>query len=400
MLTGDSSIADIVFQLDWQSAAAVHTEIRFARNVNFWRDSFPAELYDDLLNRAVGAEINRTFPAGTFLPPPDSRKIFDIASSQFRRNSENLIVSPCRGRFYPKGVLSGIAGVFSENSEPFRVVAVHDSKIRVDFNHPLAGKSIIVTAKIDRISRKRSERGGSYTDWMETLTRGPGMQARWGTDATDFFSGHPFCRQDEKKDEMFYLSPRLVSHIDDYAKKSVGAFYRRYLGEGMRILDLMSSWESHLPAGISFAGVTALGLNSVELARNMMADDYIVHDLNEDPLLPFAAELYDAVVCTASIEYLTRPFEVFREVCRVLKPGGTFAVTFSNRWFPPKAVAIWTEIHDFERIGLVTEYFLESGGFTDIETFSSSGFPRPETDKYYGQYLSSDPVYGVAGRKR
>ncbi len=80
--------------------------------------------------------------------------------------------------------------------------------------------------------------------------------------------------------------------------------------------------------------------------------------------------------------------------------GGAFAVTFSNRWFPPKAVAIWTEIHDFERIGLVIEYFLESGGFTGIETFSSSGFLRPETDKYYGQYLFSDPVYGVAGRKR
>ncbi|HSO66707.1 MAG TPA: class I SAM-dependent methyltransferase, partial [Desulfatirhabdiaceae bacterium] len=107
----------------------------------------------------------------------------------------------------------------------------------------------------------------------------------------------------------------------------------------------------------------------------------------------------DAVVCTASIEYLTRPVEVISEISRILKPGGLLVMTFSNRWFPPKVIRIWTELHEFERMGLVLEYMMLTGSFENLHTFSMRGLPRPETDKYFGQQRYSDPVYAVWGQK-
>ena len=103
------------------------------------------------------------------------------------------------------------------------------------------------------------------------------------------------------------------------------------------------------------------------------------------------------MICSLSVEYLMHPFEVFTEINRVLKPGGIFMVTFSNRWFPPKAISIWPELHEFERMGLVLEFFLKSGQYKNLHTYSMRGLPRPQDDKYYSQILFSDPVYAVWG---
>ncbi len=397
-ITGES-IADIVFRLEWKSTLAAHTQVQYAKKVNFWRDCFPNQFYDDLIGKPVHAFVQRRFLPGEFLPLPDEKNIFNIVPSQFKQSPQGNNVTARKGRFYPKGILTGISNVFSENIEPFRVLETSDTHIRVDFNHPLAGKAILLSAEILKIHPTKDERGGSCADWTGILTNGAGMQAGWNTDATDFFSDRPFERADENTDCIFYQSPRFVSHMDDYAKQTVTNFYGQYLKTGMRILDLMASWESHLPSDLAFDEVTGLGLNQSELSKNPVLSSNVVHDLNANPALPFESDAYDAVVCTASVEYLIQPFKVFQEVHRVLKPKGVFVVTFSNRWFPPKAINIWTCLHEFERMGLVTSYFLETGGFDSIGTFSSSGFPRPKTDPYYGEYLMSDPVFAVTGQK-
>jgi len=116
--------------------------------------------------------------------------------------------------------------------------------------------------------------------------------------------------------------------------------------------------------------------------------------------LPFESNTFDAVVNTASVEYLTDPLAVFSEVSRVLRPDGYFIVTFSNRWFPTKAITVWRELHEFERMGLVLEYFLRAGGFKDLQTYSIRGLPRPHDDKYFPELMFSDPVYAVWGRKK
>ena len=140
-------------------------------------------------------------------------------------------------------------------------------------------------------------------------------------------------------------------------------------------------------------------MNADELSANPHLSSHVVHDLNGDPKLPFSDGSFDFIVCTVSVEYLSRPFQVFAEAARVLKPGGYFIVTFSDRWFPPKVIRLWTELHPFERMGLVLEYFRQSGRFSSLATESYRGWPRPPDDKYYPQLGFSDPVFAVWGRR-
>ena len=203
------------------------------------------------------------------------------------------------------------------------------------------------------------------------------------------FTPMDFSRMDESEDSFFYEMPRLVVHIDDQAIEAVGELFREEIPPASRVLDLLSSWRSHWPKGHPKQSMTGLGLNSVEMADNPDLDDYVVHDLNEDPVLPFDDESFDAAVITVSIQYITRPVEVFREVNRTLKPGGPFLVVFSNRMFVQKAVRIWTMSTDGQRAGLVRAYFNLAGNFEEMRT----GFANPETSP------PGDPVYLVMGKK-
>ncbi len=148
-----------------------------------------------------------------------------------------------------------------------------------------------------------------------------------------------FDRADESPDPSFYGPARLVTHIDPGAVAAVGDLYAELgLHEG-RVLDLMSSWVSHFRQRPTH--LTVLGMNAVELASNPMAHEAVLHDLNADPTLAFVDASFDSAVCCVSVDYLTRPVEVFREVARVLVPGGPFVCTFSNRCFPTKAIRGW-----------------------------------------------------------
>ncbi|MEA3055673.1 MAG: hypothetical protein QOD30_1105 [Actinomycetota bacterium] len=169
-----------------------------------------------------------------------------------------------------------------------------------------------------------------------------------------------FSRMDESDDAHFYVEPRLVTHIDDGAIAAVGELYEE-LGVDGDVLDLMSSWISHLRRPPR--SLTVLGMNATELDANPMASARVVHDLNAEPQLPFDAASFDDVVCCVSVDYLTRPIEVFREVSRVLRPGGRFICTFSNRVFMTKAVAAWLYADDDERCRIVAEYFERSRVF-------------------------------------
>lgn len=225
------------------------------------------------------------------------------------------------------------------------------------------------------------------------------MQTRWNGVAADYFSGRPFARDDETKDAIFYQQPRLVQHIDDNAVEVVKNTYGRFLKDGMDVLDLMSSWTSHIPNDINLRTLSGLGLNELELKENSALSDFIVQDLNKTAALPYDDNSFDAVVCTVSVEYLIDPVTIFSEVRRVLRPGGLFIVTVSNRWFPPKAIQLWKELHEFERMGLILEYFMRADGYKNLNTYSMRGLPRPYTDKYFPQQWYSDPIYAVWGYK-
>lgn len=177
------------------------------------------------------------------------------------------------------------------------------------------------------------------------------------------FPPHFFRREDMSADRFFYEAPRFVTHIDEATIEALTGLYAEIIPPDARVLDLMSSWVSHLPADRPFNRVAGLGMNAEELRDNRQLTDWAVHDLNADPTLPYEDEAFDIALCAVSIQYLTRPVEVFQEVGRVLAPGGTFLVAMSHRMFPTKAVEVWKALGRDDRVRLVASYFGLSGAF-------------------------------------
>jgi SAM-dependent methyltransferase len=198
-----------------------------------------------------------------------------------------------------------------------------------------------------------------------------------------------FRRADESSDSLFCSEPRLVVHIDEHAIAAIGRYFEQALPRNSVLLDLMSSWRSHLPEGFPKQTLAGLGLNAVEMRENPQLDERIVHDLNANPALPFPDARFDAAFVTVSIQYLTRPVEVFREVCRVLRPGTAFHVIYSNRMFPTKAVAVWQYADMEQRARLILSYFHNAGGWEQPDVINiSPRLPFP-----------TDPVIIVRSRK-
>src|SRR5262245_15796600 len=176
-----------------------------------------------------------------------------------------------------------------------------------------------------------------------------------------------FTRDDESPDGDFYSFARKVVHIDDGAIAALGALYAEILPKDGRLLDLMSSWRSHLPQGFDTGAVVGLGMNAEEMADNPQLAGHIVHDVNRASRLPFDDVEFDGAMCAVSIQYVVHPVLLLREVRRVLKPGAPFVVSFSNRCFPTKAVAVWLDTTDEQHVTLVRSYFHAAGGFSDIQ---------------------------------
>ncbi len=195
-----------------------------------------------------------------------------------------------------------------------------------------------------------------------------------------------FRKDDPGDDAEFYAPARLVTHIDEAATLALTAYYRSVLPAGGVLLDLMSSWVSHLPPEVAFAEVVGQGMNAEELEANPRLTRNFVQDLNRTPTLPLETESCDAAMCCVGVQYLQRPVEVFAEVLRVLRPGAPFVVSFSNRCFPTKAVAIWRSLHAGGHAALVRLY-LERAGFNDIGV------------ELLRDGSKSDPLITVTGRR-
>ncbi len=214
------------------------------------------------------------------------------------------------------------------------------------------------------------------------------MEGRSSPDS-ETFPPELFRREDERDDGLFYAEPRLVVHIDEHAIAALGAYFARVLPQNGVILDLISSWRSHLPEALPINRLVGLGLNAAEMTENPQLDESIVHDLNSDSKLPFEDKSFDAALVTVSIQYMIRPVEVFNQVNRVLREGASFHIIYSNRMFADKAVWIWRTLDDDRRAQLVSSYFARSDGWEAIQVIDIS----PKLDFY------SDPLFVVSARK-
>lgn len=388
------SKAAVEFTLTWDETAISHHEKYWADPVSFWRDVLDPELLRGLLGKGVGGQAAVDIAAERFVQPYDPKKLVKIRPEQFKgSDSYGNSIALNEGRFYPQQLLSGIVGVFRVSTAPCRYLGRDDGKLVFDLNHPLASYDLRLQAEIRAIHGPKKERGGRCEYWLERISAdGPGMQSRVQGMEKILLNRESFQRLDERPDSDFYRQPRMVHHLDSEARSEIGRQYGSLIPPGARVLDLMGSWTSHLPEDMPLADLTILGMNEAEMRQNIRATATVVHDLNQGNMLPFADGAFEAVICTASVEYLTRPLAVLAEIKRVLRPGGLLAIAFSNRWFPPKVVRIWSTLHEFERLGLATDLFLATGGFREITTLSRRGVPRP-TDDPHQELLFSDPLY-------
>lgn len=218
------------------------------------------------------------------------------------------------------------------------------------------------------------------------------------------FDGNPqFGRLDSKPDSIFYADPRFVEHVDEQAVQSMTKYITKQAipqqgGNNIAVLDLCSSWTSHIDmealSGNKPQRISGLGMNAKELENNPVLNDFVVKDLNENPVLPYEDQSFDVVLCQLSIDYLTKPKQVLKEVSRVLRPGGTVHILFSNRLFLSKAVALWTGADDIDHAFTVGCYLrFCDGGYKNIQAKDLS------TRKGRDQRISGDPLYVVTATK-
>jgi SAM-dependent methyltransferase len=292
-------------------------------------------------------------------------------------------VAPLRlGRFYPAQLIHA-----DDAPAPmFRVTQLNDASFVANFSHPLQGRIFSIDSGKSDVSTQPIGKVTQLLEWS-------GMDAQPIT-PTDFSVSDAFTREDETPDAEFYAAPRKLIHVDAVCARRIAALYRTVLPENAVVLDLMAGWRSHLPDTMQSA--VGLGMNAEELADNPQLASHVVHDLNADPKLPFADQSFDAVVCTVSFEYLTNPEKIVAEARRVLKPGGMFVVTLSHRYFPPKVIRLWTQLHPMERMAWVGS-LIKAAGFKKVETYVERGLKRPKDDRYADRLPESDPLFATWG---
>lgn len=394
-----SQQAAIELLIEWESDGRHHHNREYFEKTSFWRDIFPGSLSLKLPDSG-GNWVSETFPPGELVPRWSQDHLHTVNRKDLklqRRHGPAIEIQ--RGRHYPRFIAAGTAGIFDGDMQPLRITELDEHSATIDLNHPLSRSPVTVAARIVIDLGTGLERGGRCTEvLMDALNAGIGLETLYPPEETGFMSDSSFKRMDDREDSLFYETERLVQHLDRTAIEQVSEIHGRFLQPGMQLLDLMSSWVSHIPEAITDLNVTGLGMNADELARNPRLTSKVIQDINLQTTLPFDDRQFDAVICSASVEYLTEPVAVFRELGRVLKPGAPAIITFTDRWFPTKVIELWAGLHPFERLALVQEYFRSAGNFTDIETETARGRPRPEDDKYARQQAFSDPVYAVWAR--
>jgi SAM-dependent methyltransferase len=406
--TGDINRDRFCYRLsvNYESDYGTHIDHLYVQEENLSTviAGLPAAIGHDLkrfyheIAEADGGPETRTFDyiKGKLFNDDSQAQTMAVAMEDFIRHpGHNIDIEPRIGRFYPATLFNSDRLKTNNPMIPLRIVELMYEEILVNTSHALCNYNTSVTLErlhlpMEDIALDTQTLSARH---IPDFMTGPGMQLRYEDRATDFFSDDPYSRADDTLDSEFYSRPRHINHLDTAAQAQLKSVYKELIPADSEVLDLMSSINSHIDERLDIQKLTGLGLNKEELEANPVLDEIVIHDINQDQRLPFDDASFDSVVCSLSIEYITKPSILFDEVARILRPGGRFIISFSNRWFPTKAVQVWNNLHDFERIGLVMEHFIESAHFGEINTYSLRGVPRPVDDKH--NIPLSDPIYAV-----
>ena len=199
---------------------------------------------------------------------------------------------------------------------------------------------------------------------------------------------------DESDDSEFYSNPKFVYHLDSNFRKYLTKTYEREIDNDSKILDLMSSWDSYLPKGLSYKKVIGHGMNKAELERNKSLENYWIQNLNRNQILPLENNTVDYCLIVAGWQYLQYPEKISSEISRILTDQGKILISFSNRAFWHKSPNIWTYSNEEERVTYVRRILI-SNGFKEpkiIRKFMNNNFS-------FLNFIKSDPFYCLIAQK-
>lgn len=337
--------------------------------------------------------------------PGERKKVTLPPDQAYGQRNDDMLISVSKSDLPPElsalkqgqsvGLGGGMVAVVS---------AIDKDTVVLDANPPLAGKTLMYDVELVVIKSPPLE-GKMMIGWQGKELRVPFARTdslaskvlddpKWP--AAWPYSPADFRRQDESTDEEFYNQPRFVTHIDNGFIGAIKSFYDLQFSQAPQdeysVLDICSSWVSHYPTKLRAKRIAITGMNAMELKANKQATEYTAKDLNVEPKLPYGDNEFDFVTNVVSVDYLNKPQEIFKEMHRVLKPGGVAIMSFSNRCFATKAIAMWVRsMNDGPgHCQIVGNYFHFSpmGGWKSISSVDIS--PNPGR---------SDPVWVVTAVK-
>ncbi|MGK0270099.1 MAG: ubiquinone/menaquinone biosynthesis C-methylase UbiE [Cocleimonas sp.] len=389
-----NDLADIEFTLEWKSSFATHTDVYYVQNVDPVNDKFPLDLGEKIAKLKTGGNYSQTFPAKDLLQESFSTdKVTHFKTDLFDTHFKGQNSPPMLYRFYPSAIVwEGLESLQTDYT-PFRLISSNDENMVADRNHPLAKYYISLTARKVREYKTSNDHDIPKKHIGKLITsKGPGMQAPFEYGDSVFFDKYPFDLNIIDKNDNY-----LKQQLDLNTTKEISQLYSEHLSKHSKVLDLMSCGSSYLAEDYKTGMLTGIGPNETTLSKNQRLDTYQVQDLNSDSILPFETNSFDDAICTCSIENLTDPLKVIQEVARVVSPGGKFIITFSGNKPAANSINLWQQLHPFERIQLVLEYFRHTGLFKELNTFSKRGILQSKGIKKSKQDPLSNPVYAVWG---
>lgn len=393
----------ILIDIQWQDDFAHYTDQYFLLKTNFWRDFYPAK-FDYQIKRA---ELNETLsikyaPGELMESEFHKHNIIKISKDQFNQfYGGPIAIIPTIGRFYPRGMLDDVPDCFKLDNRPFRLVDIDNDNdtLTVDLNHPLADQALTLTATITDVFDANQQNGGRCNEIAELITfNGPGLQRLLADQPFDFSQNMPFARTMEDDDTTFYDALETQPIVDRVALEQLTQYYAKFIKDNDKVLDLMAGPDSFYPNDLKNIQLTVLGVKEKDLNDNPRAQQRIVHNVNQQTELNFADQSFDIVSCAFAVEYMTQPIELFKQIHRILKPGGLFIVSFSDLFFSQKATRLWHDLHAFERPGIVLEYFRQSG-FEQMDYQSIRGLIRHDDDPFKNKTVHSCPMFMLSGKK-
>ncbi len=380
----NDTLANILFRLHWEEHGVRHEDSFYAQNVNLWRDVFPAGLEKEILGLEEGQSRHVDLKPGAHMPVRDMRKVVTVPRTAFKVAPELPPIVPTQGRFYPQGVLRGLPASIR------RISSRSDHQCRRGHadrrSEPSPGRcGGAARNHALAVWSKQAEFGGQCQDWICALTDGPGLKrkADRGTDfGLDVPLEKPLGEGDAASTPRRARSPCGQPGTGEYRQSLCAPVVWPEKGTGphVRLAVTSSGWRHGSGPWHERGGDEREPGPVVPSGAR----------LNVDPALPFADRAFDAVICSLSVEYLTRPWR-----SSVRSPACLSRWALRHGLFTPlvpdQAVKIWTEMHEFERAGLVTEYFRQSGGFKDLTTLSNGAGRGPWTP---GTATTVDPAFG------